>query len=68
MMEAVTLGLMDVYLMGRYSLLLWRRSVKSKLVAPTAVSVFSLLRLSCFLLFGFLVRAEQLMHVNQFKG
>lgn len=68
MTEALSLGLMDVYLIDRCSLLLWRRSVKSKPAAPAAVPVFSLLRLSRFLLFGFLVIAEQLMHVNQFKG
>lgn len=40
MTEALSLGLMDVYLIDRCSLLLWRRSAKSKPAAPAAVSVF----------------------------
>lgn len=49
MMEAVSLGLMEVYLMDKCSLLLWRRSVRS--TPPAPVSVFSLLHhsLSLFL-------------------
>lgn len=48
-MDSVSLCIMDVYLMDRCRLLLWRRSVKSRPAAPAALPVFSLLLLSCFL-------------------
>lgn len=68
--EAVSSGLMDVYLMDRCILLLWRCSVKSKPAAPAAVSVFSLLRLSLLPLVWFSgkSRAANARLLYQFKG
>lgn len=69
MMEAVSLGLMDVYLMDRCRLLLWRRSVKSRPAAPAAAPVFSLLLLSRLIpLVWFSSESRAANARNQFKG